>query len=130
METIIRDMLYIIVSGCGLAIAKYVVDLINKKINETQVNTEIAEYEKLNGYIDSAQEAIKKAVISTTQTYVESLKNSGSFTKEAQEEAKSKAMEVAKQLITEESKKAIIVLYGDFDIFLDSTLETLVNQNK
>lgn len=130
MENILRDVLYIILSGCGVAIAKYIVNLINKKVDEAQINTEIKEHEKLNGYVDDAQEAIKRAVISTTQTYVESLKNSGSFSKEAQEEAKNKAMEVAKQLITEESRNAIIVLYGDFDIFLDSTLEMIVNKNK
>jgi hypothetical protein len=130
MSEILRDILYIIISGCGVAVTKYIVDLVNKKVNEAQVNTEIKEYEKLNKYVDMAQDAIEKAVLTTAQTYVDSLKNSNGFTKEAQEEAKNKAIEIAKQMITEESKEAIIILYGDFNVYLDSTLESLVKQNK
>lgn len=130
MENIIRDILYIILTGCGVAVAKYIVDFVNKKINEAQINTEIKEYEKLNKYIDSAQEVISKAVLTVSQTFVDSLKQSECFTKEAQEEAKQKAIDMAKQMITEESKNAIVVLYGDFNLYLDSTIESFVKQNK
>lgn len=130
IEQALRDILYILITGCGMALVKYIVDLVNKKIDELQINTELSEYNKLHKYINDAQAAIEKAVISTTQVYVESLKASGGFTKEAQTIAKERSIEVAKQLITEESKQAIIKLYSDFDMYLDSTIETLVNQNK
>lgn len=130
MRDILYNMMYIIITGCGVAVAKYVVDLINKKINEIQVNTEISKYDKLNKYVDDAQDAIAKAVLTVSQVYVDSLKNSNSFTPEAQKEAKNKAIEIAKELITEEAKNAILTLYKDYDAFLDATIEAFVKQNK
>lgn len=130
MKDILFNILYIVISGCGVAVAKYLVDLINKKINEIQVKTEISQYDQLNRYIDDAQNAISKAVLTVSQTFVDSLKASGNFTKEAQEEAKNKALEIAKELITEESKNAIVTLYKDFDCYIDATIESLVKENK
>ena len=66
----------------------------------------------------------------TMQVYVESLKKQGKFDEAAQEEAKNKAVETAKALISEESKNAIILLYNDFDVYLDANIEALVNANK
>lgn len=130
MRDILYNMMYIIITGCGVAVAKYIVDFINKKINEIQVNTEISKYDKLNKYVDDAQDAIAKAVLTVSQVYVDSLKNSNSFTPEAQKEAKNKAIEIAKELITEETKNAILTLYKDYDAFLDATIEAFVKQNK
>lgn len=130
MIDVVRNCCYIIISSCSIALVKYLCSLINKKVDELQVNTEIKEHEKLNQYINSAQEVISNAVLTVTQTYVESLKKSGNFTKEAQIEAKNRATTIAKELITEECKNAIIIVYADFDKFLDSTIESLVQLNK
>ena len=130
MKDILLDIIYILVTGAGVILVKYIVDLLNSKINEAQVNTKIADYEVLNKYIDSAQEIIGNIVLSVSQTYVDSLKASGDFTKDAQIEAKNKAVELAKSMITEESKNAIIVIYGDFDKYLDSVIESCVKKNK
>lgn len=130
MTDVFENICYIIISGCGIALARYIVSLVNKRVDEIQVNTDLKKNEKLNQYVDLAQNAISNAVLSISQVYVDSLKASGSFTKEAQAEAKEKAMALAKQLITEESKNAIIILYGDFDSYLDSTLESIVRANK
>ena len=45
-------------------------------------------------------------------------------------EAKEKATAIAKQLITKDIKEAITTVYGDFDSYLDATVETIVNLNK
>ena len=127
---IVRDILYILITGCGVAVAKYLVGFINKQIDKTQVDTDIKNNEKLNQYVDSAQKVISNVVLTMNQTMVDSLKNSGKFDKTAQEEAKNKAVEMAKQLISEESKKAIIILYNDFDVYLNTALESAVNANK
>ena len=130
MMDIVRDILYILITGCGVAVAKYLVGLINKQIDKTQVDTDIKNNEKLNQYVDSAQQVISNVVLTMNQTMVDSLKNSGKFDKAAQEEAKNKAIEMAKQLISEESKNAIIILYNDFDVYLNAALESAVNANK
>ena len=130
MNNVIADICYIIITSCSIAIVKYILGLINKRIDETQVNIEIKEKEKLNQYVDSAQDVISNVVLTVNQTIVDSLKASGKFDKTAQEEAKNKAIETAKALISEESKNAIILLYNDFDVFLDANIEALVSANK
>lgn len=130
MGEILRDILYIVISGCGIALAKYLVDFINEKINEVQVNTDIKEHDQLNKYIDDAQKVISNIVLSISQTYVETLKSKGEFTPEAQKEAKEKAITLAEDMISEESKNAIIIVYNDFNKYLDATVESFVNQNK
>lgn len=130
MEEVIRDILYILITGCGIAITKYIVDLVNKKINEIQVNTQISEYDQLNKYIDNAQDAIARVVLTLSQTVVDGLKKNNSFTKEAQEEVKQQAIDMAKKMITEETKNAIVEVYGDFEVFLDSCIEAMVKENK
>lgn len=130
MQNVLENICYIIITGCGIALARYICLVVNKKVDEIQVNTEIKNNEKLNQYVDLAQDAISNAVLSVSQVYVDSLKASGAFTKEAQTEAKEKAVERAKSLITEESKKAIIILYGDFDSYLDSMIEAVVRASK
>lgn len=130
MQNVLENICYIIITGCGIALARYIVSLVNKKVDEIQINTEIKNNEKLNQYVNLAQDAISNAVLSVSQVYVDSLKASGSFTEEAQAEAKERAVERAKKLITEESKNAIIILYGDFDSYLDSMIEAVVRASK
>lgn len=124
---IIKDIIYIIITALALPLTKYLVDLFQAKISEISINVRD---ETLKKYIDFAEEAISKAVVSVNQTYVESLKASGKFDKDAQKEAKNKATAIAKQLITQEAKEAITMIYGDFDSYLDTTMETIVNLNK
>ena len=130
MNQILLNILYIFITGCGVAITTYVVNLINKKINEIQVNTQISEYEQLNKYIDNAQDAIARIVLTLSQTVVDGLKASGNFTKEAQEQVKQQAIEMAKKMITDEAKNAIIQVYDDLDEFLNISIESLVRENK
>ena len=125
--TIIKDVIYIIVTALALPLTKYLVDLFKAKISEISINVKD---ETLKKYIDFTEEAISKAVVSVNQTYVDSLKASGKFDKDAQKEAKDKATAIAKQLITQEAKEAISMVYGDFDSYLDATMETMVNLNK
>lgn len=130
MMDILLDILYAILTGFGVIVAKELISFINKKIDEIQISTEIKEHDKLNGYIDDAQQVVNDVVLTITQTYVESLKKAGEFNKEAQEEAKNRAVAIATELISEEAKNAINTLYGDFKSYLDVAIESMVNQNK
>lgn len=124
---IVKDIIYIIITSLALPLTVYLVSLLRTKISEIAINTQD---ETLKKYIEFAEDAISKAVVSVNQTYVESLKKSGKFDKEAQIEAKNKAIEIAKKLITQDIKEAIATVYGDFETYLDATTETIVNLNK
>ena len=124
------DILYAVITCCGVIIAKEIINFINKKIDEIQINTEIKNHEKLNDYINDAQKIISDVVLTVSQVYVESLKKSGNFDEAAQKEAKDMAIDIATKLISEEAKNAINVLYGDFSDYLDVAIESMVNQSK
>lgn len=81
-------------------------------------------------YVDLASDAVTKAVQTTFQTYVDTLKAQGKFDKEAQLTALQKAKDTATALITDEAKRVIAEAYGDFDKWLASTIETLVREDK
>ena len=65
-----------------------------------------------------------------SQTYVDTYKLNNEWTPEMQHIAKQKAMDMAKDMISEESKNAIIMLYNDFDKYVDNVIESCVKQNK
>ena len=130
LKDILSIVLYAVITGAGVVIVKKLLDFINTKIDEIQVNTQISEYENLNKVIDQVQSVITTIVQSVNQTFVDELKASGEFTKESAVEAKNMALEMADALITEEAVKAIEQLYGDVDVYLDSLIETIVKELK
>lgn len=77
-----------------------------------------------------AIDCVEQAVIYVMQTYVDGLKRSGSFTKEAQSEAYEKAKAKAYNLINQETQAIIESEYGDFNQWLDTKIEQTVRQTK
>ena len=88
------------------------------------------ESEKLHKHLDNAIEAVTIAVATVMQTYVDSLKKSGNFTKEAQKAAFLQAKDAALKLITDETKNAITANFGDFNAWLEALIETKVKEIK
>lgn len=127
MKDILLKLLYILVTGCGTAVATFLCALLKSKISELSSKIKNT---KLTKYINAATEVVTKAVLDVSQTYVDALKNTGEFTKEAQVIAKEKAIDIATKLITEDGKKAVEEIYGDFAIWLSTTIESNVKKNK
>lgn len=124
---ILEPILYaIITTAIPIAVTYFKNFIVAKK---EQINSQV-ENEKLNNYIDLALEAVNNAVLTVSQTYVDSLKKSGNFSSASQNEAKNKAVDIATVLITDDIRNAVNKLYGDFDMWLDTTIESLVKENK
>lgn len=130
LQNILQVIAYAVITGAGVVVVKKILDFVNNKIDEVQATTKLAEYEKLNKLIDQAQGIIYNIVVSVNQVMVDSLKASGEFTKESAEIAKDTAVSKATELLTEEALKAIEKIYGDVDVYLDVTIESIVNQLK
>ena len=105
----------------------YITSLIQKK---TQEITKEADNEVANKYINLLSETITQCVIATNQTYVESLKKSGSFDAEAQKEAFRRTYESVMKILTVEAKQYLANVYGDLDKYITSKIESEVNINK
>lgn len=92
---------------------------------EEQVNNET-----VSKYIDMANDAVASAVLFVSQTYVETLKKAGGFTKEKQIEAFNMAKERVLEILSETTISALNEVYGDLDKWLQAKIEEVVNINK
>ena len=126
-EELIQQVMYLVITGIMPIITVYIVNFLKSKIQE---NVKKIENDQMEKYINSETEAISIAVISISQTYVDAMKKAGKFDEAAQKEAKRMAIEKAKELITEDARKAIECLYSDFDKYLDSVIESIVRESK
>ena len=123
-------VLYVVLTVILPVVAKYVVDLIKTKIKESNIIADATKNEDLSKIVESALSDVMDAVLYINQIYVDSLKSSGKFDKEAQEEAFNRAYTEAMNMISDEAKKVIEQLYGSFDKWLKLKIESSVNMAK
>ena len=126
-KEMIEQVLYTVITGILPVVTVFIVNYLRTKIKE---NTGKIENDTIQKYLDSAVEAISIAVTAISQTYVDSMKKAGKFDAAAQEEAKRMAIQKAKELITEDARKAVEAVYSDFDKFLDAMIESIVRESK
>ena len=121
------NILYICLTCIIPLLVKYIIAYLTsraREFSETLDNTILREY------VNDATNIIGKIVLEVSQTYVDALKKVGQFNAESQKIAKDMAVNKAKELITEESKNAIIRLYGDFEAWINTSIEAMVKENK
>lgn len=89
-----------------------------------------ADNEIIRKYLQEAADAISTAVTYVSQTYVDALKASDTFTKENQEEALQKAMEKAQAMLSAEAIEFLEEAYGDLRTYLETKIEQEVRNQK
>lgn len=127
LEQLLQDLLYLVLTAAIPLCLKFLYSWITTTVEEKTQNMDNAQ---LKEYINSAVQAVMKAVMSTYQTYVDSLKKQDLFDTDAQKEAFEMAKNAAMLMITEDVKAAVETVYGDFDAWIDNTIEQLVKANK
>lgn len=123
-------ILYIVLTLILPVIAKYAIDYIKARIEESSIITDATHNDILDQIIKGALSDVMDAVLYVNQTYTDSLKSHGCFDKEAQKEAFNRAYTEAVNLISEETKNIIEQLYGSFDKWLKLKIESCVNISK
>lgn len=123
-------VLYVVLTVIMPVVATYVVNLIKAKIKESNIIADATKNEDLSKIVEGALSDVMDAVLYINQIYVDSLKSSGRFDKEAQEEAFNRAYVEAMNMISDEAKKVIEQLYGSFDKWLKLKIESSVNMAK
>ena len=83
--------------------------------------------EKAAALLTTATTIVLNAVRSVFQTYVESLKASGSFGLDAQVEALKKAKDIALSQLGEDVKEYITTNFGSLDGWLTNQIESSIN---
>jgi hypothetical protein len=121
-ETILSviTLFTIILSGC-------ITKIITLKINELSNKTK---NEKKLEFLAWVNNIVVQCVDTTTQTYVESLKNSNSFDKEAQKEAFDKTMTNITNLLSDADTQILTNYVGDVSTWLTTAIESYIQESK
>lgn len=123
----LMDLLFVALTAVLPILTRYAIVFLNAKVAEKTATIEDGNIKK---YINAATEAVSLAVLTVQQTFVDSLKAAGKFDMEAGKRAKEMALEKAKSIITDETKKYVEMLYGDFESWIDQAIETMVRESK
>ena len=123
-SALLRDFLYAIITAAVPVLTVYSVKFLKTHFDKAKIETEKS---VVSDTINEALDLIITVVSSTSQTYVDSLKSSGEFTKESQVEAFNKTKSTILELLSTESKELLATLYTDIDTWLDVQIEAAVS---
>lgn len=127
LSEVLNYILYVVLTVILPVVAKYLVNFIKAKINESKVIAEATKSEEAQTLVKNALSNVMDAVLYVNQTYTDSLKANGNFDKKAQKEAFNRAYVKAVELISQGTKDVIAELYGSFSKWLELKIESSVN---
>lgn len=123
----IKDLLYILITAAVPVLTTYVCKFLYTKWTESKVNIK---NEQIQDTLDKVTNMVLDVVQATNQTFVDSLKKNGEFTKEAAIEAFNKSKETVVKMLSDDAVTIITEVYGDIDVYLDTLIESIVKQLK
>lgn len=109
------------------ALATFIVFWIRAKTKELQFKTDD---EKLQSCLSILEITVTNAVITTNQTYVETLKDKNAFSAEAQQEAFRKTYDAVINSLTEDAKAQLATITTDLTAYITEMIEAKVNEQK
>ena len=105
----------------------YLISLIRTKIQELKLQKDTELYHK---YLDMLENTIINCVLSTTQTYVDSLKKEGKFDADAQKIAFTKTYTNVMKILSEDARKYLENAIGDLETYVYNRIESEVKLTK
>ena len=127
MKELLFELLLAVITAAIPVLTAYALSFINKAKENAVADTDDI---KQQGYIKEIANAISDAVAATSQTYVDALKQAGTFTKEAQAEAAQKALTACMASISPAATAFIEEAYGDLKAYLANKIEAEVRKQK
>lgn len=119
MEITLNEVLYTLITCALMIVVRFGVQLIRTKTAEIK-----------NAEVQQMIDNIGDIVIMVSQTFVDSLKESGNFDKEAQAKAFNMAKTAALNSMSDSMKKYIDKYCGGLDEWLRIQIEAWVKKNK
>lgn len=127
MQEFLTVLLKAVITATVPVVATYGIKLIRQAAENIAAKTEDA---KAKGYIAEIAQAITDAVATTSQTYVDALKQNGAFTAAAQAQAAKKALSACIASISPAAQRFIESTYGDITEYLKNKIEAEVRRQK
>ena len=125
-EIVIQIIQVCVIPLLGI-LTKYLVDYLTAKRDEINSKTDSEIAQK---YTNMIYQTVVDCVIATNQTFVESLKKSGSFDEAAQKEAFNRTMSAVMAILSDDAKEYIAEATGDLNTYLTQLIEAEVNKRK
>lgn len=125
-EIVIQIIQVCVIPLLGI-LTKYLVDYLTTKRNEINSKTDNETAQK---YTNMIYQTVVDCVIATNQTYVDSLKKSGSFDEAAQKEAFNRTMNAIITILSDDAKEYITEATGDLNTYLTQLIEAEVARQK
>ena len=105
----------------------YIIKYVN---NITQTAIEKNDKEIIDKYIVLLKDVITECVIATNQTYVDVLKKQNAFDLDAQKTAFKMTYDAVFNILTDEAKECLELIYGDLVAYITQKIEAEVKKNK
>lgn len=105
----------------------YLTYLIRVKINELKQKTTD---ELANKYLNMLNDTIQNAVLATTQTYVDSLKQQGKFDEEAQKVAFGLTYDAVMKVLGDDAVEYLNEFISDIKTYITTKIEAEIKLNK
>ena len=125
------ELIFQILKACIVpllgVLTKFLVDFLSAKRDELNSKTDNEIAQK---YTNMVYQTVVDCVIATNQTYVDSLKQAGTFDAAAQKEAFNRTMNSVLAILSEDAKEYITETTGDVSIYLTQLVEAEVNKLK
>ena len=93
---------------------------LNAKKRQVQEKTDS---ELAHKYLNMLEDTIMKSVISTTQTYVDALKDKNAFDADAQKTAFKMSYDAVVKTLTEEAKTYLTTIISDLESYISTRIE-------
>lgn len=110
----------------GVATSALIV-FIKEKIAESKARSDS---EITIKYLDLLERTVVDCINATNQTYVNALKETGTFDAEAQKRALDKTAEAVISILSEDAKKYITNFAGDLETYIKEKIEANIAKNK
>lgn len=124
---IIEQIFQLVLLPLLAALTTYLIAFIQKQGDKLKEETKNETTQK---YIKMLTDTISACVAATNQTYVESLKQQGEFTKEAQKIAFQATYDTVLKILSDEAKEYLNEFYGDLNTYLTQQIEAEINKLK
>lgn len=126
IQDIISSVFQLVIIPVLIILTKYLVSWISTKAEELKTKTNNELYNK---YIDMLNQTVTNCVMTTQQTYVDSLKKQGKFDLEAQKQAFQDTYAAVLKLLPQEAYEYLNTITADLDQYIVSMIETRVYYN-
>lgn len=127
MQDFLTQLYNLVLFPLILTVGGFMIVFINTKTQELKNKTK---NEKEQKYIERIGGIINACVLTTNQTYVETLKKQGKFDAEAQKQAFETTKTAVLGMLNVELQDFITQAFGDINEYLTTAIEASVSSNK